>query len=113
MNRRDVVFILRGAAVGWPLTAGAQQKPMPAIGEAQPGSRVPIVGVLLYGPPEPAFAAFLEKFRELGDHEDRNVRLEIRSADSKPERLLAPSHHLERGPVISGLKHSLTVGVEH
>ena len=33
MNRRDVVFMLGGAAVGWPLTTGAQQqKPMPVIG---------------------------------------------------------------------------------
>jgi putative ABC transport system substrate-binding protein len=87
MRRRDIVFILGGAAVGWPLTAGAQQKPMPVIGEAQPGSRVPVVGVLLYEPPEPAFAAFREKFRELGWEEGRNFRLEIRSADALPERL--------------------------
>jgi putative ABC transport system substrate-binding protein len=87
MRRRNVVFMLGGAAVGWPLTAGAQQKPMPAIGKAEPGSRLPIVGVLLPEPPEPAFAGFHEKFRELGYEEDRNVRLEIRSADAKPERL--------------------------
>lgn len=60
---------------------------VPLVGAAQQGSRVPIVGVLLYVPPEPAFAAFLEKFRELGYEEGRNVRLEIRSADAKPERL--------------------------
>jgi putative ABC transport system substrate-binding protein len=53
----------------------------------EPGSRVPVVGVLLNEPPEPAFAAFHEKFRELGYEEGRNVRLEIRSADGKVERL--------------------------
>jgi putative ABC transport system substrate-binding protein len=52
-----------------------------------PGSRIPVVGVLLNEPPEPAFAAFHEKFRELGYEEGRNVRLEIRSADAQSERL--------------------------
>jgi putative tryptophan/tyrosine transport system substrate-binding protein len=66
---------------------GAQQHPMPAIGKAEPGSRVPVVGVLLNEPPEPAFAGFYEKFRELGYEEGRNVRLEIRSADAQPDRL--------------------------
>ena len=78
--------VVAGAAA-YPLLAGAQQKPMPAIGKAEPGSRVPVVGVLLNEPPEPAFAAFLEKFRELGYEEGRNVRLEIRSADAQSERL--------------------------
>ena len=39
------------------------------IGKAEQGSRVPVVGVLLNEPPEPAFAAFHEKFRELGYEE--------------------------------------------
>ena len=72
--------------MAYPLSAGAQQKAMPAIGKAEPGSRVPIVGVLLPEPPEP-FAGFHEKFRELGYEEGRNVRLEIRSADAQSERL--------------------------
>src|SRR5262249_55168130 len=46
-----------------------------------------VVGVLLNEPPEQAFAAFHEKFRELSYEEGRNVRLEIRSADGKVERL--------------------------
>src|SRR6266446_2022912 len=86
MRRRNFMTVLAGAAA-YPLLAGAQQKPMPAIGKAEPGLRVPIVGVLLYEPPEPAFAAFREKFRELGYEEGRNFRLEIRSADAQPERL--------------------------
>src|SRR5713101_9988027 len=87
MRRRDFMTVLAGAIGGWPIALRAQQKPMPAIGKAEPGSRVPIVGVLLYEPPEPAFAGFREKFRELGYEEGRNVRLEIRSADAQPERL--------------------------
>ncbi len=79
--------VLAGTAAAYPLLAGAQQEAMPVIGKAEPGSRVPILGVLLYDPPGPAFAAFRETFRELGYEEGRNVRLEIRSADAEPERL--------------------------
>ena len=86
MRRRHFMTVLAGAAA-YPLAAAAQQKPMPAIGKAEPGSRVPVVGVLLNEPPEAAFAGFREKFRELGHEEDRNFRLEIRSADAKSERL--------------------------
>src|SRR5262249_44143224 len=76
MRRRDFVAILAGAAA-YPLPAGTPT----------PGWRFRIVGVLLSEPPEPAFSAFLEKFRELGYQEGRNFRLEIRSADAQPERL--------------------------
>jgi putative tryptophan/tyrosine transport system substrate-binding protein len=86
MRRRDFMTVFASAAA-YPLLAGAQQKPTPVPGKAQPGSRIPIVGVLLNEPPEPAFAAFHEKFRELGYEEGRNVRLEIRSADAQSERL--------------------------
>ena len=95
VRRRDFMTVLAGAT-GYPILAGAQQKAMPAIGKAEPGSRVPIVGVLLYVPPEPAFAAFREKFRELGYEEGRNVRLEIRSADAKSERLPGLAEELVR-----------------
>src|SRR5262245_37227748 len=80
MKRREFIVLLGGAAGLRPLAALAQQKPTP-------GSRIPVVGVLLNEPPEPAFAGFHEKFRELGYEEGRNVRLEIRSADAKSERL--------------------------
>ena len=86
MRRRDFVAVLAGAGA-YPVLVGAQQTPIPAIGKAEPGSRVPVVGILLNEPPEPAFEGFHEKFRELGYEEGRNVRLEIRSADGKVERL--------------------------
>src|SRR5215471_14894701 len=86
MRRRDFLMVLAGVAA-YPILAGAQQKPIPAIGKAEPGSRLPVVGVLLSAPPEPAFSEFLAQVRELGYEEGRNFRLEIRSADEQPERL--------------------------
>jgi putative ABC transport system substrate-binding protein len=79
-----------------PWALGAAVVSMPLVGEAQQGSRVPIVGILLYDSPEPAFAAFREKFRELGYEEGRNFGLEVRSADAKPERLAGLAAELVR-----------------
>ena len=86
MIARRAFFCLLGGAVF----------AIPLVGEAQQGSRVPVVGVLLNEPPEPAFAAFLEKFRELGYEEGRNFRLEIRSADAMSERLPGLAEELVR-----------------
>jgi putative ABC transport system substrate-binding protein len=79
-----------------PWALGAAVVSMPLVGEAQQGSRVPIVGILLYDSPEPAFAVFREKFRELGYEEGRNFGLEVRSADAKPERLAGLAAELVR-----------------
>ena len=58
--------------------------------EAQPSPRIPRIGVLTTGTPE-ALAHLLEGFREgLREHgyeDGRNVRLEVRYAEGKPERL--------------------------
>src|SRR5262245_12581155 len=69
MNRREFIMVLGGAAVGWPLSARAQQPSMPMIGFLYPG------------PPE-AIAKFVTGFRkglgELGYVEGWNVALECR-----------------------------------
>ena len=65
MKRRDFITLLGGAAVAWPLTARAQQ----------PG-KLPIVGFL--GSTTPTIngqwaAAFVQRLRELGWIEARNI----------------------------------------
>src|SRR5215467_8666639 len=79
MRRRDFVTLLGSAAAAWPLTAHAQRSGEPA----------PRVGVLLYGTPEtdPNYGSFRRGLRELGYVEGQTIVLELRSAESKPERL--------------------------
>jgi putative ABC transport system substrate-binding protein len=83
MNRRDVVFMLGGAAIGWPLAAGGQQKAMPVIG--------------FLGPFPPAMnaqieleqAAFRQGLAETGYVEGQNVAIEYRRAEGHYDRLPA------------------------
>jgi len=84
MNRRDVVFMLGGAAVGWPLTAGAQQqKAMPVIGFL--GGFAPSMKALI----ELEQAAFREGLAETGYVEGQNVAIEYRRAEGHFDRLPA------------------------
>src|SRR5262249_13464323 len=55
---------------------------------AQPGGRVPRIGVLRSGsPPDPFVEAFLHGLRELGYVEGQNIRIEHRWAEGRDERL--------------------------
>src|SRR5215471_599719 len=75
MRRRDFLGMLGGTAVSWPVSS-----------RAQPAKRI---GVLLFGTPETEanLAAFLGGLRELGYIEGKNVLIEYRYAEGKPERL--------------------------
>lgn len=59
----------------------------PAAVEAQPVRSTPIVGVLTPHLLDPGFPALREGLRELGYEDGRNLRLVIRSADTRLERL--------------------------
>src|SRR5262245_2665912 len=65
MRRREFIFAFGGAALGWPIAAGAQQPKM---------LRVGFVGIQ---PREfPVYAAFLLRMAELGYQEGRNFVFE-------------------------------------
>jgi putative ABC transport system substrate-binding protein len=55
--------------------------------QAQPVGRVPVVGVLRPHALDSSYPAFLDGLRDLGYEDGRSVRLIVRSADMKLERL--------------------------
>jgi putative ABC transport system substrate-binding protein len=78
MKRREFITLLGGAAVTWPLAARAQQ----------PG-KVPTIGFLGANAPTALMqwtAAFVQRLRELGWSEGRDVAIEYRWAEGRPER---------------------------
>jgi putative ABC transport system substrate-binding protein len=76
-RRRKFISLLGGAAVAWPLAAGAQQ-PMPLVGCLYLSSRQSVADLV---------AAFRRGLSESGYVEGRNVSLEFRWANNDVERL--------------------------
>ena len=79
MRRRDFIGLLGGAAatIGSPIRAQAQTTKMPRL------------GILIYSNPQtdPNTELVLRGLRDLGYVEGRNIAIEYRFADGRPERL--------------------------
>lgn len=71
------------------LGIGAGLLPAPRASLAQPPGKPPLVGVLLPHRLDRDFAAFPSRLRELGYEDGRTIRLEIKSAETKLDRLPA------------------------
>src|SRR6267154_452226 len=78
MRRREFITLIGGAAAALPLAAGAQQ-PGPARHIAV------LSGTAATGQNPASYAAFLRRLGELGWTDGRNVRIELRWANSDPE----------------------------
>jgi putative tryptophan/tyrosine transport system substrate-binding protein len=79
IGRRKFLATLGGAAAAWPLAAQAQQQ----------GARLPTIGFLgssTLAEASPWVSAFVERLRELGWSEGRNIALAFRWAGGQPER---------------------------
>ena len=84
MRRREFICVLGGMAT-WPLTAQAQQ-------------RVPQIGILLIGGPEP-MGPFYEAMRHRGYIEGRNIQFVVRSGEGDANRLPELATDLVRAKV--------------
>jgi putative ABC transport system substrate-binding protein len=78
MRRREFITILGGATAAWPIAAPAQQRAWPVIG---------YLGGISPAQSSQTTAAFLQRLRELGWTEGRNVTIEYRwSEEGRTER---------------------------
>jgi putative ABC transport system substrate-binding protein len=98
MMRRRVFITLLGGAAAWPLAARAQQS-----------AKLPTIGFL--GPTTPSsqsqtLAAFVQRLRELGWVEGRDVTIDVRWAEGRDERYAQIANEFVRLKVDIILTHN-------
>jgi putative ABC transport system substrate-binding protein len=79
VKRREVITLIGGAAVMWPLAAHAQQP-----------AKLPTIGFLGAGSPSywsSYVSALVHRLRELGWTEGKTVAIEYRWAEGRSERM--------------------------
>jgi ABC-type uncharacterized transport system substrate-binding protein len=77
MQRRDFIALVGGAAATWPIATHAQQRRLPTIGILA-GSTTLVASLWT--------ATLVNRLRELGWSEGRNLAIEYRWGDGNPER---------------------------
>jgi putative tryptophan/tyrosine transport system substrate-binding protein len=96
MRRRDFITLV-GAAAAWPLAARAQHAKSATIG---------LLGSATAAAQSQWTAAFLQRMRELGWTEGRNLAIEYRWAEGHTERLTGLANELVRLKVDVILTHN-------
>ncbi|HEY8874810.1 MAG TPA: ABC transporter substrate binding protein, partial [Stellaceae bacterium] len=79
MKRRELIGLLGGAAVAWPLGLRAQQRPVPLVGVLRTSTVADDTGI----------DGFRRSLQGLGYVEGQNIRVEIRWSGNDNERLPA------------------------
>jgi len=97
IRRRQFITLLGGAAVTWPCTVRAQQATVPVIG---------LLGSGTAAAQSEWTAAFVQRLRELGWSEGRNISIEYRWAEGRPERLSEIAAELVQRKVSLILTHN-------
>jgi putative tryptophan/tyrosine transport system substrate-binding protein len=97
MKRREFITLLGGAAVAWPLVAGARQSAMPVIGYLSATS----------AGDDTRLTALRAGLEEQGFVEGRNVAIEYRHADGKYERLAEMASEFATRPLAVIMAHTL------
>jgi putative ABC transport system substrate-binding protein len=87
MKRRELIALIGGAAVTWPLAARAQQ-----------ARKLPTIGILGSGSAawSHLVSALVQRLRELGYIENRSVAIEYRWTEGRSERYAAIAAELVR-----------------
>src|SRR5262249_28817982 len=87
MRRREFITLVGGVAASWPLAARAQAAKMPIIG---------LMGSGTSAAQSQWTSAFLDRLRELGWTEGRNIPIEYRWAEGRSERFAEIADELVR-----------------
>src|SRR6185437_13096633 len=80
IRRREFISLIGGAALAWPIAAGAQQPTMPVVG---------FLGTASAGPFAHLVTGFRRGLQETGFIEGRNVAIEYRWAEGQYDRVPA------------------------
>jgi putative ABC transport system substrate-binding protein len=91
MQRREFITLIGGAAVAWPIGAGAQQPTMPVVGFLRFPSLADATHLVI---------AFRLGLKEAGFVEGQNVAIEYRSAENDRDKLTALVSDFTRRPVV-------------